>query len=158
MDEVKNQVMGDTRLNKRLSNILSNLSSDPKNSIPCANKTWAETFAAYRFIENDKVNFDSIMSGHKSATLERIKAQPVVLIPQDTTFLNFATDLEGKEMGTLRRKETNQQLLHTSIAITPSRISNHPHSGWYGESPQRGLVTTLPVASALGGALQPLDF
>ncbi|WP_445359852.1 IS4 family transposase [Microbulbifer sp. EKSA005] len=123
MDEVKNQVMGDTRLNKRLSNILSSLSSDPKNSIPCANKTWAETFAAYRFIENDKVNFDSIMSGHKSATLERIKAQPVVLIPQDTTFLNFATDLESKEMGTLRRKETNQQLLHTSIAITPSRIN-----------------------------------
>ncbi|WP_444893312.1 IS4 family transposase [Microbulbifer sp. JMSA004] len=123
MDEIKNQVMGDTRLNKRLSNILSNLSSDPKNSIPCANKTWAETFAAYRFIENDKVNFDSIMSGHKSATLERIKAQPVVLIPQDTTFLNFATDLESKEMGTLRRKETNQQLLHTSIAITPSRVN-----------------------------------
>ncbi|WP_444896910.1 IS4 family transposase [Microbulbifer sp. SSSA005] len=123
MDEVKNQVMGDTRLNKRLSNILSNLSSDPNNSIPCANKTWAETFAAYRFIENDKVNFDSIMSGHKSATLERIKAQPVVLIPQDTTFLNFATDLESKEMGTLRRKETNQQLLHTSIAITPSRVN-----------------------------------
>ncbi|WP_445360130.1 IS4 family transposase [Microbulbifer sp. EKSA005] len=120
-DEVKNQVMGDTRLNKRLSNILSNLSSDPKGSIPCANKSWAETFAAYRFIENDKVSFDSIMSGHKSATLERIKVQPVVLIPQDTTFLNFATDLESKEMGTLRRKETNQQLLHTSIAITPSR-------------------------------------
>ncbi|WP_445364571.1 transposase [Microbulbifer sp. ANSA003] len=59
-DEVKNQVMGNTRLNKRLSNILSNLSSDPKGSIPCANKSWAETFAAYRFIENNKVSFDSI--------------------------------------------------------------------------------------------------
>ncbi|WP_373565910.1 IS4/Tn5 family transposase DNA-binding protein [Microbulbifer okhotskensis] len=94
MDEVKNQAMGDTRLNKRLPNILSSLSSDPKNSIPCANKIWAETLAVYRFIENDKVNFDSIMTGHKSATLERIKAQPVVFIPQDTTFLNFATDLE----------------------------------------------------------------
>ncbi|GAB2888992.1 IS4 family transposase [Microbulbifer echini] len=122
-DEVKNQVMGDTRLNKRLSNILSNFSSDPKNSIPCANKTWAETFGAYRFIENDKVNFDSIMSGHKSVTLERIKAQPVVLTPQDTSFLNFATDLESKEMGTLRWKGTNQQLLHTPIAITPSRVN-----------------------------------
>ncbi|WP_444943050.1 IS4 family transposase [Microbulbifer sp. ZKSA006] len=121
MDEVKNQVMADARLNKRLSNILGSLSSDPKSSIPCASKTWAETFSVYHFIENDKVNFDSIMSGHKAATLERIKAQPVVLIPQDTTFLNFATDLESKEMGTLRRKEANQQLLHTSIAITPSR-------------------------------------
>lgn len=122
-DEVENQVMGDARLDRRLSNILNSLSADPKNSIPCANKTWAETFGTYRFIDNDKVNFDSIMSGHQSATLERIKAQPVVLIPQDTTFLNFATDSESKEMGTLRQKESNQQLLHTSIAITPSRVN-----------------------------------
>ncbi|MFS1525084.1 transposase [Microbulbifer sp. 2304DJ12-6] len=57
-DEVQYLVMGDARLNKRLSNILSNLSSDPKNSIPCANRTWTEIFGIYRFIENEKVNFN----------------------------------------------------------------------------------------------------
>ncbi|WP_366523434.1 transposase DNA-binding-containing protein [uncultured Microbulbifer sp.] len=39
-----------------MSNTLSNLSSDPKNSIPCANKTWTEIFGTHRFIENEKVN------------------------------------------------------------------------------------------------------
>ncbi|PCJ98980.1 MAG: hypothetical protein COA42_24355 [Alteromonadaceae bacterium] len=63
------------------------------------------------------------MSGHRAATIDRIKKEPVVLIPQDTTFFNFATESEKKNMGTLRTKDSNQQLLHTSIAITPSKIN-----------------------------------
>lgn len=121
--EMEKQDIGDTRLNKRLSNIINKLSINASQSIPCANETWAETYAAYRFFDNEKVNFESIMGGHKSATLDRISQEPVVLIPQDTTFLNFATDSQSKEMGTLRTKDANQQLLHTSIAITPSRIN-----------------------------------
>ena len=121
--EIKNQLMGDERLNKRLVKTLHTLSIDPAKSIPCANDTWAETLGAYRFFDNDNVNFDTIMSGHKSATIDRISKQPVVLIPQDTTFLNFATESESKDMGTLRTKDSNQQLLHTSIAITPGRVN-----------------------------------
>jgi len=121
--EIEHQTMGDVRLNKRLASLLDTLSVEPSKSIPCANDTWAETFAAYRFFDNDKVTFDSIMTGHKAATLGRIKKESVVLIPQDTTFLNFATDSKSKEMGTLRTKDSNQQLLHTSIAITPSRVN-----------------------------------
>jgi hypothetical protein len=71
--EVENQVMGDVRLNKRLATLINTLSVEPSRSIPCANNTWAETFAAYRFFDNDNVDFDSIMSGHKAATLNRIK-------------------------------------------------------------------------------------
>ncbi len=122
-NELENQVMGDLRLNKRLGFLLDTLSVEPSKSIPCANDTWAETFAAYRFFDNDKVNFNSIMSGHKAASLNRIQQESVVLIPQDTTFLNFATDSHSKEMGTLRVKDANQQLLHASIAITPSRVN-----------------------------------
>lgn len=121
--ELAAQNMGDARLNKRMTKLTENLCRDPSLSIPCANITWAETLAAYRFFDNEKVTFDSIMSGHKESTLKRIQAEPVVLIPQDTTFLNFATDDKSKEMGTLRRKNSNQQLLHTSIAISPGRVN-----------------------------------
>lgn len=121
--ELAGQQMGDVRLNKRMMKLTENLCRDPSLSIPCANISWAETFAAYRFFDNDKVTFESIMSGHKASTLKRIKSEPVVLIPQDTTFLNFATDDKSKDMGTLRTKNTNQQLLHASIAITPSRVN-----------------------------------
>lgn len=121
--ELAAQDMGDVRLNKRMAKLTENLCRDPSLSIPCANTTWAETLAAYRFFDNEKVTFDSIMSGHKESTLKRIQAEPIVLIPQDTTFLNFATDDKSKEMGTLRSKKSNQQMLHTSIAISPSRVN-----------------------------------
>lgn len=121
--ELVAQDMGDVRLNKRMVKLTENLCRDPSLSIPCANTSWAETLAAYRFFDNDKVTFASIMSGHKASTLSRIQTEPVVLIPQDTTFLNFATDDKSKGMGTLRTKNANQQLLHTSIAISPSRVN-----------------------------------
>lgn len=121
--ELAAQNMGDARLNKRMRKLTENLCRAPSLSIPCANSCWAETLAAYRFFDNEKVTFDSIMSGHKISTLKRIQDEPVVLIPQDTTFLNFATDDKSKDMGTLRKKNSNQQLLHTSIAITPSRVN-----------------------------------
>lgn len=47
-NEVVNQVMGDVRLVNRLSAILDRLSVAPSLSIPNANDTWSETFAAYR--------------------------------------------------------------------------------------------------------------
>lgn len=122
-NEMAKQDMGDVRLNRRLEKLIGTLSIEPSMSLPCANDTWAETFATYRLFDNDRVNFQSIMSGHKAATLTRIQNESVVLIPQDTTFLNFATDDKSKRMGTLRSKNPNQQLLHTSIAITPSRVN-----------------------------------
>lgn len=125
--ELAAQDMGDIRLNKRMAKLTENLCRDPSLSIPCANTAWSETLAAYRFFDNDKVTFDSIMSGHKASTLHRIQSEPVVLIPQDTTFLNFAADDKSKEMGTLRRKNSNQQLLHTSIAISPCRGNRSFH-------------------------------
>ena len=121
--EMAEQNMGDARLNKRVEKLLTTLSIEPSKSLPCANDTWAETFAAYRLFDNEKVSVESIMTGHKAATLKRIKNEEVVLIPQDTTFLNFATDDKSKKMGTLRSKKSNQQLLHTSIAITPYRVN-----------------------------------
>lgn len=122
-NEMVGQTMGDARLTRRVEKLITTLSVEPARSLPCANKSWAETFAAYRLFDNERVNFDSIMSGHKSATLKRIQNEAVVLIPQDTTFLNFATDDKSKKMGTLRSKKANQQLLHTSIAINPNRVN-----------------------------------
>lgn len=147
-NEISEQVMGDKRLNKRLGDILNCLSTDAQKSIPNASGTWSETIAAYRFFDNDKVDFDAIMSGHKSATLSRIQNQSVILVPQDTTFLNFATEAETKEMGTLRLKKSNQQLLHASIAITPKRVNLGIVKGSMWKRPEKKTQSkrnTLPI-------------
>lgn len=41
--------------------------------------------AAYRFFDNDKATFETVLSPHRDATVERMKACPVVLLAPDTT-------------------------------------------------------------------------
>ena len=122
----KNEALGshinDARLRSRLHTLLSCLTNEPTESIPSASDGWAETLAAYRFLDNDKVDFEGIISGHRKATIERIKEQPVVLAIQDTTFLNFEKQEENK-FGTLKRTQSNQYLLHPTVVFTPDRIN-----------------------------------
>src|SRR3990170_8683609 len=87
--EVAGAQMKDQRLKARLGQVLSQLSREPERSIPGACKQWGDVLGAYRFFDNERVEFADILSGHKTATLSRMADQPVILIAQDTTFLNF---------------------------------------------------------------------
>jgi hypothetical protein len=120
--EMKECQLNDKRLNKRLSIILESLSEDPQESIPSACKGWTETQAAYRFLDNNNISFEEILSGHKCATVERIKNQEMVLLTQDTTFLDFGQE-ESVGLGTLKRRPTDHYLLHPTVAFTPTRIN-----------------------------------
>ena len=115
--------MADTRLVGRLNRILNSLGNDPERSIPAASQSWADIQGTYRFLSNDRVSFDDILSGHREAMKQRIGAEPVVLIPQDTTFFNFARHQKDKGMGTLKLRESDKQLLHLSVALTPQRVN-----------------------------------
>jgi hypothetical protein len=114
--------MKDTRLQQRLGKMLSQLSDQPKESIPAACQGWADTQAAYRFLDNDEVSFEDIIKGHRAATVERIRQHSVVLIAQDTTFLTYAYE-EKVGFGTLRKTENERYLLHPSVAFTPDRTN-----------------------------------
>jgi hypothetical protein len=79
--------------------------------------------AAYRFLENPNVGFEEILSGHQQATLERIRAQAVALLVQDTSFLNYGTLQPKAGMGTVKQKVRDEHLLHTTVAFTPARVN-----------------------------------
>ena len=85
IDEMKSVDLSDKRLNARLQHVLSQLSRHPTASIPAACGGYAETAAAYRFFDNDKVDFDGVLRPHIERTQARIAAQPVVLLVPDTT-------------------------------------------------------------------------
>jgi hypothetical protein len=51
----------------------------PVPSIPTACHGWAETMAAYRFLDNPAMGEQEIRSGPIHATLERLRTQEVVL-------------------------------------------------------------------------------
>jgi hypothetical protein len=121
IEETKSANFGDQRLNKRYSTLLDSFASSPNKSIPSSCKSWAETLAAYRFMNHDDVTVAQILAPHKEATLNRIKKEKIVLIPQDTTDIDFTGRKSISGMGYLSKEYSLGFYLHASIAITPER-------------------------------------
>jgi Transposase DNA-binding/Transposase Tn5 dimerisation domain len=121
--EVEACRLHDARHAKRLAQLLARLSEKPVQSIPTACHGWAETVAAYRFLDNPAIGEQEILSGHRHATLERMRAQEVVLLVQDTTFLDYGTTQPKKGMGTVKIKVREEYLLHPTVAFTPERMN-----------------------------------
>jgi hypothetical protein len=89
VEELKELDLKDKRLNKRLTEVLSQLGAHPTDSIPAACGGYAEMTAAYRLFDNDKVLFGRVLDPHIAATRRRIAGQETVILPQDTTELDL---------------------------------------------------------------------
>lgn len=113
--------IGDERLNKRAKKLLKTFSDKPMESIPESCKGWQETKAAYRFFENNLVTAKKIIKPHRIATLKRIKAQPIVLLIQDTTTLNYSGQKEREDTGPIQQDNVRGIFLHPTLAVTPNR-------------------------------------
>ena len=79
--------LGDVRLDKRAKTLIEQFFAKPTASIPRACNGWGETMAAYRFLENDAVEWRDIMAPHWEQTQLRMSMYPVILCLQDTTEL-----------------------------------------------------------------------
>lgn len=122
IEELATLSLGDERLNKRAQTILAQLSSNPTDSIPVACQGAGETKAAYRFFDNEKVKAEKILETHFNSMLNRIEKQSVILIPQDTTVLNFTNHIERTDAGPTVRDGTKGMFLHCAIAVTPEKV------------------------------------
>ena len=120
VDEMKTASLRDRRLNARLTLILDQLGSRPTGSIPSACGGKAETEAAYRFFDNDRVSFAGVLQPHLDATLRRIEAQAAVILVQDTTEIDL-TRPEIKVAGTGPMDGSSRRglFLHELQAFTP---------------------------------------
>ena len=114
--------VGDRRLNNRFFHIVESLGLAPGKTIPQAFKSWGEIKACYNFFSNDLVSKQKLLIPHVEKTIERIKHHPVILLPSDTTDLNYTSKetMVGKER--LIRGNTGIWL-HTTIAVTPDRLT-----------------------------------
>src|SRR5258706_2071043 len=84
-EEVSSVDLGDERLNVRAAILLSALGNHPNLSIPAACGGHAEMQAAYRFFDNDKVDFHKVLAPHVDRTLQRMSSQKRVLLVQDSS-------------------------------------------------------------------------
>ena len=129
-DEIAGIDLGDKRRNNRACAMIEQLGSQPGNSIPSAIGGWSETKSAYNLLAHEDVNAQKILEPHYQATIERIKQHPVVLVAQDTTELDYTgkNDIEG--LGPLNYETRRGLYLHSSLAITPERLSLGQLSSW----------------------------
>lgn len=122
INETKTADLGDSRLNKRLGNILEMMSRQPQESITVKSNNWAEVKAAYRFFDNDAISMENVLAPHYDATLERIRNESIVLLPQDTTELDYSSKKQTSGIGKLHYENHLGVFLHPVLAVTPERI------------------------------------
>jgi hypothetical protein len=119
-DEMKTVALPDKRLNQRLQLVLSQLAARPTASIPAACGGRSEMAAAYRFFENENTTFDNILQPHIDATRQRMAAQPLVVLTQDTSEINVTRpEQQVVGAGPLDGNTRRGALLHLLHAFTP---------------------------------------
>jgi len=122
--------LGDSRRNRRACKVVEQLGKQPRNSIPSAINGWSETKSAYDLLKNPEVTQQKILDPHYSATLNRAKQYPVVLVAEDTTELDYTGKSDIKGMGTLNYETRSGLYLHSALAITPERLSLGQLTAW----------------------------
>lgn len=120
----------DERLSKRFKMIIEQLATGIGRSLPFACQDWANTKAAYRFLDNPRINEAEILKGHFQATYKRFTASPgTILVLHDTTEFTFRRK-HTEAIGVMHRTLTGQRpgrprfhtvgglLMHNSLVIT----------------------------------------
>ena len=137
MEEFSNINLGDKRLGDRLIKLGDSLSESPESPINQTCADWAETKAAYRFFQNDRVDAQSIMQAHSAKTAKRLRGQKTVLAIQDTTYLMYTdhkattglanlTMRKGKKVEKIYSKGL---LMHSCLAVTTEGLRKRPFYG-----------------------------
>ena len=100
---------------------MERLAAKPTVGVPQACRGWGETIAAYRFFDNEEVQWATILEPHWQQTQQRMTAHSVVLCLQDTTELDF----NGRGtvgLGPLSYEAQRGMYLHPTYAVTPERM------------------------------------
>ena len=126
IDEEMNDIdLGDARLKKRCEKILERFAQSPTSPINQACSDWSETKAAYRFFQNDKVNYKEITNGHHKATAKRTDKQETILAVQDTTYFTYTNHPATNGLCPLSRNRGKHKneipvlglIMHSTLAI-----------------------------------------
>jgi hypothetical protein len=108
----------DARLQRRLVNITKTLACFPTDSLPHACADWAETKAAYRFIENDRLAPEDLHDGLPKSTALRCAGLKAVFSVQDTTDIVFPAACHAEGLGRINSSPSRGALLHSAVGMS----------------------------------------
>jgi len=99
---------------------MESMAAAPTASVPKACNGWNETIGAYRFFDNDSVEWQAILEPHWHQTERRKAEQSVVLCLQDTTELDF-NGQQANGLGPLSYEAQRGMYVHPTYAVTTAR-------------------------------------
>lgn len=123
-EEFGSVALGDRRLNRRLRTLARDVYAQPQAQLPQACGTRAKTKAAYRLLDQPQSRMQTLLSSHYDATARRAADQPLVLVVQDSTSLNYTAHPATEQLGPLNTRADGSigLWLHDSLAVTPEGV------------------------------------
>jgi hypothetical protein len=129
--ELAGCAFADARLLQRLHKLIERMDGAIGGSLPFICQDWANTKAAYRFFDNQRVSEAQILAGHFEATRERFAAtEGMILVLQDTTEFTFQR-ARSEAVGITNRVNSGRDkagwtrmhtvcglLMHASLVVT----------------------------------------
>lgn len=120
--ELQSLDLGDVRRSRRLARMVATLTMHPSMSVPRAFQSKAEMNAAYYSWNSPYVTPQAIRAAHRDATVARLSTLPLVLVPNDTTNLDFTTHESVAGLGYLDGRGRFGLMCHTATALTPEGL------------------------------------
>lgn len=116
--------MGDARLTARLLEMTGMFYAKPTANIPQACGSTMAAKAAYRFLDNEKIQWRAILEPHYAATEARVREHSLVLVAQDTTSLNYSAHPHTQGLGPIgtQSEKVRGLMVHDTMAFTAQGV------------------------------------
>ncbi len=116
--------LGDARLDRRARLILEARWNQPQASFYGSFAGWSPAKASYDFIGHPQapISLASLLAPHHQATQARMAAEKLVLLPQDTTTLNYTGLRQTIGLGPLGEDKGRGLWLHSLLAFRPDGL------------------------------------
>ena len=123
-EELAGLELGDERLHRRAEKILQARWAQPQASFNGSFEGWAAAKGAYSLIESrsSSIDLNTLLEAHTQATQARMAAEKLVLLPQDTTTLNFTGLKRTSGLGPLGEDKGQGLWLHSLLAYRPDGV------------------------------------
>ena len=116
--------LGDERLQQRAVKILQGRWDHPEKSYAQSFPDWGQALGAYRLLGHacEQIDLRALLAAHQQRTSERMAAEPLVLLAQDTTSLNYSGLKKTQGLGKINHEGSLGLHLHSTLAMNAEGV------------------------------------
>src|SRR5580765_792099 len=123
-EEMAGLDLGDQRLEARAVKILQGRWDHPEKSYAQSFADWGQVQGAYRLVDHPckQIDLRALLGAHQERTCERMAAEALVLLAQDTTSLNYSGLRKTQGLGKINHEGSLGLHLHSTLALNGAGV------------------------------------